>query len=303
GPVLCLQVVEDLRELRQRRGHGQKAERVARRRGVHHHFLEPVREPPQLDQADQLVHPREREAEERVDVLVVEIGAARGDEPEHPLPGAQPARERPIGVHLGRVQAAPDEAGRRREPLPQGVRERVRRIGRDQQRARPPAREGKRRPGGAGGLSHAALARIEAEHHSCSKFAVASTPTTLSPPGSSPDRWRSRISRSPPRKSFSNPATSSCVISPSSSRIWAASSSSRSRESSFSSASTAAATLSSTTLIPAASILSMISIRLLLLRPLQLEADVDEVVRRPRPRVLEGELVESRADLLHALVE
>src|SRR5439155_17123214 len=228
---------------------------------------------------------------------VVEIGASRGDHPEHPLPGTEPARKRPIGVHLGRVQAAPDEAGGRREPLPQGVRERVRRIGRDQQRARPPAGEGERRSGGAGGLPHAALARIEAEHHSCSKFAVASTPTTLSSPGfsapgSSPERWRSRISRIRARRSLSNPANSSCVISPNSSRIWAASSSSRKRESSFNSASTAAATLPSTNLIPEASILSMISIRLLLLRPLQLEADVDEVVRRPGPRVLEGELVE-----------
>src|SRR5206468_5406603 len=113
--------------------------------------------------------------------------------------------------------------------------------------------------------------------------------------------WRLRISRRRGSSSASNRANSSSVISPSSSRICAASNSSRRRESSSSSASTAAATLPSTNLIPPRSILSTISKRLLLLRPLQLQADVDEVVRWPGPRVLEGELVEAGADLLHPL--
>src|SRR5437763_10932635 len=181
------------------------------------------------------------------------------------------------------------------------------RIGRHHEGARPSPRQRDRGGGGAGRLPHAALARVEAEHHSCSKSAVASTPVTLKPPGfmgwpASPS-GRARISRSRASTAASKRANSSCVSSPSSSRSWAASSSSRRRESSFSSASTAAAILPRTNRIPPASMRSTISKGLLLLGPLELQADVDEVVRRPWPRVLERQLVEPRADLLHALIE
>src|SRR6185295_5534291 len=204
-------------------------------------------------------------------------------------------------------EPAADLPRRGRQPRLQGVPQRMRRIGRDHQGARAASRQLERRRRRAGGFSHAALAGVETEHHSCSKFAVASTPVTLNSPGfigwaASPS-FRSRISRRRARMSASKVANSCSVISPSSRRICAARSSSRRRESSFSSASTAAAILPSTNLMPPTSILSTISNRLLLLGALQLQPDVDEVVRRPGPRVLEGELVEAGADLLHPLVE
>src|SRR5207253_715167 len=282
---------------RERRGHGHQAQRVPRGSRVHHHLVEPARKPPQLGEPDQLVHSRQREPEEGVDVLVVEVRSPRGDDAERSLARSEPARERAVGVHLRREQLPVDGPRRGGEPHFQRVAQRVRGIRRDQQRSFSSAREREGSRRGAGRLPRAALARIEAEHHSCSKSAVASTPTTLYSPdsslGAASPPWRLRISRRRGSSSASNRANSSSVISPSSSRIWAASSSSRRRESSFSSASTAAAILPSTNLIPPRSILSTISKRLLLLRPLQLQADVDEVIRRPGPRVLEGELVEA----------
>ena len=127
--------------------------------------------------------------------------------------------------------------------------------------------------------------------------------------------------------SASNTSNSSSVISPSSTRICAASSCSRSAVSSFSlrldgrgdlveheadaadqervdddhGESTPNATPNSKKTHDRTSLWRLkfeLSVR-----PLQLEADVDEVVRRPGPRVLEGQLVVARADVLDARVE
>ena len=80
--VLGLQIVEHVGELRQGRGHGQQPEGVARRRRIHHDFLESARQPAQLDQPHQLVDAGQRKAEQGIDVFVVEIRTARRDHPE-----------------------------------------------------------------------------------------------------------------------------------------------------------------------------------------------------------------------------
>src|SRR5262249_54486997 len=127
------------------------------------------------------------------------------------------------------------------------------------------------------------------------------------------------------RRSRSTSAYSASVISPSSSRIWAASSSSRRALSSVSSASTAAAILPRTNRRPPMTRLSMMIIgdrtrphrasasrspgtpsaaaTRSLLRTLELQPDVHEVVRRPWPGVAEVELVVPGPDLLHLRVE
>src|SRR5215217_440566 len=105
--------------------------------------------------------------------------------------------------------------------------------------------------------------------------------------------------------SRSSAASSSSSISPSSSRIWAASSSSLSEPSSFISASTAEATLSRTKRMPPTRRLSMMIMAwsLRFRGPFQLEADVDEVVRRPGAGVLEDQVLVAGIDLLDLGVE
>ena len=78
------------------------------RRGVDDHLV--VRslrtQPRQLHEADELVDARERLREELVDVLVVEVRAARGEDAQRSLPLAQPTRKRAIRVQLGGVEPA-----------------------------------------------------------------------------------------------------------------------------------------------------------------------------------------------------
>src|SRR5262249_44579403 len=116
----------------------------------------------------------------------------------------------------------------------------------------------------------------------------------------SPPRWRSLISLMRARMSASSSSNSSWLISPSSTRICASSSRSRKTLSSLSSVSTAAATLSSTNRTPETISASMISTSM---RAFELQADVAEVVRRPRPGVLEGQLLVLLADFLDPRVE
>src|SRR4029079_19210221 len=131
----------------------------------------------------------------------------------------------------------------------------------------------------------------------------------------SPPRWRSLISRMRATMSASIWSNSSWLISSSSRRICASSRRSRSTLSSFSSVSTAAAILSSTKRTPERIRLSMISTvstpnaecrmlkRHLSMGAFELEADVDEVVRRPGTGVLEGQLLVLLPDLLDPRVE
>ena len=183
--VLRLQVVEHPGQAAERLRHLQQPQRVSGGRGVHHHDVEAAREPRQLDQRHQLVDPRQREPEQRVDVLVVEVGPARGDLPERPLARAQPAPERAVGVHLHREEPPRHHPRRRRQPHRQRVAERVGRIGRHHQRPRAPRRRQRRRRR-AGGLPDSAFSRKEPEarHSSLESYAVASTPVTFISPAS-----------------------------------------------------------------------------------------------------------------------
>ena len=74
--------------------------------GVHHHLVVVARgrQPLELDQADQLVDPGQRLGEQLIDVLVVEVGPARGEHPESALAPAEPAEEGTVRVQLGREQ-------------------------------------------------------------------------------------------------------------------------------------------------------------------------------------------------------
>src|SRR5688572_16577058 len=141
-------------------------------------------------------------------------------------------------------------------------------------------------------------------------------------------------------RSASMSRNSSSEISPISRRISASSSCSRSTESSFISASAAVSAVSSAQRMPEIMSESRMNIlelqhhhsrfpvaahrwpwclgiwdlgfgswdlgfRILLVLsgPFQLQPDVDEVIRRPRPRVLEGQLLEVRGDVLDPPVE
>src|SRR5690348_10417847 len=125
--------------------------------------------------------------------------------------------------------------------------------------------------------------------------------------GPAPSR-RSLMSRIRASRSASMSENSSLLNSPSSRRISASSNCSRSAESSFISASAAVTTVSRVQRMPeiireSRRNIAILQVRLMLPSPFQFESDVDEVVRRPRPRVLERQLVELRRDLLDAPIE
>src|SRR5262249_1440268 len=196
-----------------------------------------------------------------------------------------------------------------------------------------PARGGglERTHRGARRLAHAALAAHEEEdwrtgrtrtgRTQCSSPSkVASIPVTFMSFGEmaadSPPRWRSRISRIRATMSASSSSNSAWLISPSSTRICASSRRSRSTVSSLSSVSTPAPIFSGPNRTPEIRSESMMSMamrgrfavqRRLASRPsmcpFQFQPDVDEIVRRPRPGVLEGELLVLLADFLDAGVE
>src|SRR5712692_2014481 len=114
-------------------------------------------------------------------------------------------------------------------------------------------------------------------------------------------------------------ANSASVISPSSSCICASSSCSRSDESTCDSASAAATILSRTKRrlpIKSESRMNTVSgyglwalaearqsLEPVALSPFEFQSNIDEVVRRPRPSVLEGQLVEAARDRLDLGVE
>src|SRR5262245_25641288 len=121
--------------------------------------------------------------------------------------------------------------------------------------------------------------------------------------GPAPPSRRSLISRMRASKSRSMSANSSSDISPSSRCISAASSCSRNAVSSFISASAAVTTVRNVHEMPLIIKESRRNIALMLSGALQLQANVDKVVRRPWSRVLERQLVERGRDFLDAAVE
>ena len=82
--MLRLHVVEHDGDAAQRGRHGEEAQRVARRSGVDDDVVprSARREALQFDESDQFIHAGEREAQERVDVAVVEIRPAPHDAPQ-----------------------------------------------------------------------------------------------------------------------------------------------------------------------------------------------------------------------------
>ena len=74
-------VGEHAGDARERVGHREQAKRVPGGRGVDDDLVARGggREPVQLDETDQLVDTRQREREQAIDVVLVQVGAARGD--------------------------------------------------------------------------------------------------------------------------------------------------------------------------------------------------------------------------------
>jgi len=104
--MFFVQRVEGVRKRGDRLRGSQQAQGVARRGGVDDDFVVFVvlRKADDLAQPDELVDPRDRQAEERIDVLSIEPGPLLDDLPERLLMGAQPSGECAAGVDLGRVQ-------------------------------------------------------------------------------------------------------------------------------------------------------------------------------------------------------
>jgi hypothetical protein len=180
--MLRLHLFEDGRDPAERGRHPQQPERMPGRRRVHDdlRILPGLGEARQLEQPDELVDAREREPQQRIDVVIVEIGSAPDDLLECHTPLPDPAVQRAIGIELDHVErprnrgpwagsardARPGDrhaARQRGEPLVEHVSERMRRIRGDEEDASPGLRRHDSGTGGAGGLTDAPLAAEESE--------------------------------------------------------------------------------------------------------------------------------------------
>ena len=169
--MFIVQRVEGERERGDRLGGGQQTQRVSGRGGVDDDFVVFVVpcEADHLIQPDELVDPRNRQAEQRVDVFPIEPRAVLDDVAERLLMGAQPSGKRAMRVDFRRVQRRrgfrpaheADAPRTRREPRAEHIAERVRRIGGNRQHAASAGRGRYRPRRGARGLADAALTRKE----------------------------------------------------------------------------------------------------------------------------------------------
>ena len=196
--VLGEHLPEHGRDPPQRLRDGQEPERVPGGRRVDDDRVVAarLRHARELEEPAQLVDAGEAQAEEAVDVRLVEIGAALGDEAEGRAPRAEPAGERPVGVELEGIERSRRPPGSRvtraPTPAPEHVTQGVRRIGRHDERA-PAGAGGREREGGRrGGLAHPALAADEL---------VAGRPAPGARPAHRPARRRGRRSSSSPSSS------------------------------------------------------------------------------------------------------
>ena len=107
--VLGQHLPEHGRDPPQRLRDGQEPKRVSGGRRVDDDGVVPAgrRHPRELEEPAQLVHAGKAQAEKPVDVRVVEIGPALGDEVERAPAGAKPAGQRPIGVELEGAERRP----------------------------------------------------------------------------------------------------------------------------------------------------------------------------------------------------
>ena len=95
---------------------------VGRRVDDHAVVLTGTRQADNLDQPHELVDSRNRQAQERIDVLPIEPRAVLDDVAERQAVGAQPSGERPAGVDFRRVQR-PAARGTREAHLPRARRQ------------------------------------------------------------------------------------------------------------------------------------------------------------------------------------
>jgi hypothetical protein len=132
----------------------------------------------ELDEADELVDSGEREREQPVDVLVIEVRAPRGDRVEGGVTRSEPTAERAVRIELRGVELsrrASDAAGLGAEAVGECVREGVGRIGRDDQHPSSLARRSNGGGRGACGLADSALAAEEGEPRTCHRVSHATT--------------------------------------------------------------------------------------------------------------------------------
>ena len=106
--VLRLHGVEKPGQTGEEVGRAQETQGVAGGCGVDDDFVVGVRvrEPLQLQEADELVHPGEGQVEQVLRFVQIEEGAPRGHRGQQGSALAQPAGEGAVGVHLHRVETA-----------------------------------------------------------------------------------------------------------------------------------------------------------------------------------------------------
>ena len=170
--MLLVHVVEHLRQASEGLRHLEEAQRMAGGRRVDDDLVvrADVGQSRELDETDELVDSGERERQQPVDVLVIEVGAPRGDRVEGLVTRSEPAAERAVRVELCGVElsgCASDAAGLGAEAFGECVREGVGRVGRDDQHPRPVARRSDGGGRGACGLADSALAAEEGESRTC----------------------------------------------------------------------------------------------------------------------------------------
>ena len=229
--VLGEHLTQHRRDPAQRLGHGQETERVSGGRGVDDDGVVAAgfREARQLQEAAQLVHAGEGQAEEAVDVGVVEIGASLPMRRRGRPAGAEPAGQGLIGVELQGIERRAARAGcgsLARPPVEPSTSPSECAGSVDTTSVRRPAPAASAQGGRSGGLADPALAADELEAgrpalgadrltgretsgsrpstEASSPSTVASTPVTRKVPGGSGRPcWRSRISRIRARSSRS----------------------------------------------------------------------------------------------------
>jgi hypothetical protein len=128
-------------------------------------FACPLREPRDLEDADELVDAGDGEIEQRVDVVSIQPGAVLEDLAERAPMFFQPSRERARRVELDGVERTVPQphhpTRRRRQAFAQRIAERMRRVGGDDQHAAAGGRLGDGSGRRARRFADAALAAIE----------------------------------------------------------------------------------------------------------------------------------------------
>jgi hypothetical protein len=166
--VAFLEMIEGAGEAAEGFRHGEQAQRVGGRGGIHDDFVAMglPRQPHDLQPGHQLVGAGDRQVEEALDVSRVQVGPTRGDLTKGIAMFTHPSPEGGAGGQLGGEEGAAargDEAGRMREAQPKGVAEGGGGIGGDGEYAVAGFRCGQTGGGGQGRLAGAPFAAEQAE--------------------------------------------------------------------------------------------------------------------------------------------